>query len=326
MENGFRLIPQFERGEEMVANEWYPYLANFPSLDPKALEAPREVRFVGDQFVVRDGQRAQEIDFRGTVQAGIYQTLCANEGWDYELRAFYHLPSHVTGMARVGIDPTGGTDPSSADVVWVEGPFSNEWRTLAVRATAQAEQITLFLGGVDRHGGANRIFWDRVALCMIQPFCPDEPEEPEPECEERCIDFRKLPDPLVYQAPFTYQQLLITPLGQEVRGLDLGDPPGQLKLAFPPKGVRFDFSLAVSEVKMTVNNYAGRTLRFVVFDGGTVVQDFTEIVFNEVRAIPIVAPRITAVAVMGGDNESSVVEICLCLPRETDDMQTHRTG
>ncbi len=316
MEDGFRLIPQFERGEEIVANEWFPYLSNFPSLDPKALEMPREVRFVGDQFVVRDGQRAQQIDFRGTVQAGIYQTLCANKGWDYELRAFYHLPGRVTGVASVGIDPTGGTDPSSSDIVWVEGPNSNEWRTLAVRTTAQAEQITLFLGGVERHGGVNRIFWDRAALCAIQPFCPDIPDVDQP-CEDVCINFTELPPPLVYQAPFHYRQLEITPLGQEVRGFDLGDPPGQLKLAFPPEGVRFDFPLPVSEVKMTVNNYAGRILRFQVFDGPVIVQEFTEIVYNEVRTVAIAAPQITAVAVMGGNNESSVAEICLCLPPET---------
>ena len=317
MEDGFRLISQFERGEEMVANEWFPYFASFPSLDPQALEAPREASFDGDQFVVRDGQRAQQIDFRGTVQAGIYQTLCANEGWDYELRAFYHLPGRVSGRARIGIDPTGGTDPSSNDIVWIEGPTSNEWRTLAVRTTARADQITLFLGGVDRHGSVNRIFWDRAGLCFIQPFCLETPEE-EPDCERTCIDFNQLPDPHVYQGPFVYQQLSITPLGNVVQGLDLGDPPGQMKLAFPPAGVRFDFPLPVSEVVITVNNYAGRILRFMVFDGAMMIQDFTEIVINEVRTVTITASQMTGVAVMGGGNESSVVEICLCLPPETD--------
>ncbi|MCB0019820.1 MAG: hypothetical protein KDE09_18650, partial [Anaerolineales bacterium] len=254
--------------------------------------------------------------FRGTIQAGIYQQICANPGWCYELSGSYHLPAGGQGHARIGIDPLGGTDPSAASIVWVEGPVSNVWRPLNVQAVAQARQITLFLGGVERHGSQNRIFWDRVGLCARQPYCP-EPVEPEPEpCEEICIDFNDLPKPHVYTAPFSYKSLTITPLGQTVRAQDLGDPAGQLKLVFPREGVRVDFPVPLTELELTVNNYAGRTLRIVVFDGAAVIQDFTAVVANEVRTLNLTAPQMTAVAVMGGDNEASIVRLCTCLDPE----------
>lgn len=316
MEDGFHIVRGRTRGDErreaVVANEWEPYAAPFASLDPDALAAPRDVSFRPDEFIVRNGQRAQRIEFRGTMQAGIYQTICVNEGWSYELSARYHLPGLGTGRARIGIDPTGGTDPSSADVVWVETPTSSVWRPLAVRATARASRITLFLGGVDRRGGDNSLYWDRVRLCMIQPYCPPALEEPETPCREVCVDFSDLPRDREFSQPFTYQDLRITPFGPVVRATPIGDPPGVLKLGFGPKGVRFDLPEPVDEVTITVNNYAGRILNFAALVGETEALTFDEIVFNQVKTVKIQQPGMTGLIVRGGANEASVVQICYC--------------
>lgn len=318
LENGFRLLRQAERLEAVVANEWEPYAVPFATLDAKALGAPREAQFKPDEFILRDGQRAQRIDFRGAMQAGIYQQICVNEGWDYELSAQFHLPERVTGVARIGLDPTGGVDPAAASVVWVEAPASDVWWPLAVRTTAQGSSLTMFLGGVDRHGGFNTIFWDKVHLCQIQPICPpqrekpDEPPKPEEPCREVCVDFNDLPRDKQYGEPFMHRGLRITPLSEVVWTTGLGDPPGVVKLGFPPKGVMFDLPTAVAKVTITVNNYAGRILHFTALAGDQVVADFSEIVFNEMKTVEVEGEGITAVVVRGGDHESSVIQICFC--------------
>jgi hypothetical protein len=46
---------------------------------------------------------------------------------------------------RVGIDPTGGTDPFSPNVVWsVEAPAWDTWAHFQVQAIAQSNTITVF--------------------------------------------------------------------------------------------------------------------------------------------------------------------------------------
>jgi PKD repeat protein len=315
LEDGFRVLFQGERNQAIVANEWDAYAVPFATLDANALDAPRDVQFQADEFVVRDGQRAQRIGFRGAMQGGIYQTLCVNEGWDYELSGRYHLPGRVTGKARIGIDPLGGSDPAAAHVVWVEGDAVDVWRPLAVRATARAGQITLFLGGVDRHGGINTIYWDRVHLCLIQPFCPLLEEEPEPPCSEVCVDFNDLPRQAQFSEPFMHQDLRVTPLGEAVWSTLSGEPHGRIKLGFPRQGVRFDLPAPVDEVTITVNNYAGRLLHLAALVGETVVQAFPLIVHNEVQTVPLIQAGMTAVVVSGGENEAAVVELCFCRPR-----------
>ena len=314
IEDGFRRIMSDQQRVDLVANEWYPYEAVFPSLDKEALGAPRSAGFVADEFVIRDGQRAQRIDFRGTIQAGIYQQICANPGWDYEFSAKYHLPSPATGHARIGIDPTGGIDPSSSDIVWVEASSTLDWTDLSVRATARTRQITLFLGGVERHGGVNSIFWDRASLCFIQPFCPEEEV-----CEERCIEFGDLPLNASFTGPFAYQGLLVSPLGLPVYSTTIGDPAGVLKLGFPGTGVRFDLPGPVDKLSITVNNYAGRLLHFSVYQGAVLIRQFSEIVFNEVKEIVIEEDGMTAIEVSGGDNEASVIRLCACFPEREPD-------
>lgn len=312
LEDGFHILPGGEeRREAIVANEWLPYAAAFPTLDPQALDMPRDVQFRPDEFVVRDGQRAQRIDFRGAMQAGILQQVCANPGWDYEFSGRYHLPVRGRGRARLGIDPTGGTDPAAPSIVWVEAPVNTIWQPLAVRATARARQITLFLGGVDRHGGANTLYWDKVHLCQIQPTCLPEPEEP--TCREVCVDFTDLPEQMETSDPFEVGPLRVTPLDRVWTSF-IGDPSGQQKLGFAPKGVRFDLPTAVDEVTVTVNSYAGRVLNFTVLVGETAVQQVPVLVYNEVKTVTLTQPGLTGLIVSGGDNESSVVEICFCQP------------
>lgn len=67
---------------------------------------------------------------------------------------------------KVGIDPTGGTNPLSADVIWGPGaaPY-DQWANLSVVAEAEAPTITVFLYMSQSTGLAiNNVYWDNAAL------------------------------------------------------------------------------------------------------------------------------------------------------------------
>jgi hypothetical protein len=310
MEAGFRIINHLPNINGKVANEWLPYLRQLPSLKPGSTALAAEATFRSHEMIYRDGRRAQMLTTRGTLQAGIYQRIDANIGWDYEFTAFYHLPKPTGAKACIGIDPNGGSDPAAESVVWVSAGDDDHWRNLSVRATAKRDTITCFLGVRDENGGGSTIYWDRAELFFIQPYCPEK------TCQPTCVNFNTLKPDTYFQAPFTHRQLTFTPLGEPLRTTTMGDPPGQLKLAFPNKGVRVDFPQAVDELTITVNNYAGRVLSFTVFDNDNVLNTFNEIVYNEVKTFTIKEPHMTAIAISGGNNEASIVEICLCLPPE----------
>jgi hypothetical protein len=200
-----------------VANGWQEYTgadSAGPLMIGIAYVAPAaDDIFVAEEMLVHGGERAQRIRFEGTGNAGILQCVGANKAWDYQITAWYSLhpqaggasqamvdendipPDPLTaGVARLGIDPLGGTDPRAASVVWSEGRMRGEWAQLAVRAVAERSQITIFLEGMGDEGLKTDVAFDDVALIPVQPFCVEkEPEEPQPERpkpEERCVDFR----------------------------------------------------------------------------------------------------------------------------------------
>ncbi len=129
----------------IVANEWEPY-GSAGDVDSGAAAASP---FVAEEMVVHDGQRSQHIRGSGTSIFGLYQSIGANVGWDYQISFWYHVGSSGAGSGagtvRLGIDPGGGTDPAAAAIVWTSGTDQTAWRQLAVRATATARAITIFL-------------------------------------------------------------------------------------------------------------------------------------------------------------------------------------
>jgi hypothetical protein len=54
-------------------------------------------------------------------------------------------------LCFIGIDPTGGTDPLSSNIVWSDGEFSDDaWKRIEVSAVAQSSIITIFLKHVQK--------------------------------------------------------------------------------------------------------------------------------------------------------------------------------
>jgi len=84
----------------------------------------------------------------GAKDGGVQQSIAARPGSDVVVQAW--TLTYKDGTAglrnRVGIDPTGGTDPGAGRVVWSSWiETGGSWERIAVAAPAQAERVTIFL-------------------------------------------------------------------------------------------------------------------------------------------------------------------------------------
>lgn len=243
-EDGFRYksIKEARRIDEdmIVANEWQPFASPVLIIDPEQRDIPafKAAYFVPDEFICRDGQRAQGIRLEGSGIAGIRQSVCANKGWDYELTTFYHLPVHFTGMARIGIDPDGGTDATADSVVWVTASSVSEWVHMSVRVTARQRKITCFIG-VYQEGGESEMYIDHSVLFMIQPCDPyllitrekDSREDCCPVDEPEKRDFEQLEKYMTHDLTMYYPgTATYNATASGVRLIDEHNPPPVFRL------------------------------------------------------------------------------------------------
>jgi len=71
---------------------------------------------------------------------------------------------------KVGIDPTGGTDPNSANIVWsaTAAPY-DQWAEMSAVATAEGDAVTVFLYMTQSSGLAlNNVYWDNISLVRTE--------------------------------------------------------------------------------------------------------------------------------------------------------------
>jgi len=134
---------------------------------------------------VRSGEKSQHyFSFWSTHEGGMYQQVTAVPGGLYCLSIWGHawsarttLPGYVSDPddhgylnQRVGIDPTGGADWQSPNVVWGEMRMQyDEFGEFVVSATAQADVITVFAWSQAnipvKH---NDVYWDDATLTLQQ--------------------------------------------------------------------------------------------------------------------------------------------------------------
>ena len=123
----------------------------------------------------------------GQVKGGACQRVAVAPGRPVTLRAWlwtYQADQlgkgkDVIACGRVGIDPTGGTDPNSTNVVWSPlataqdwwGSHSRKWIDMAVTATPTGGYATAFLqGGADSEMAWTVFCWDDVVLAQEPPL------------------------------------------------------------------------------------------------------------------------------------------------------------
>jgi hypothetical protein len=213
-EHGFRIIASRTERQTLtsaiIANEWYPFVyetvtANAPGdgnlksvVNATDTAVNVDVLYKPDEYINRDGQRAQVIELKGSGMAGIRQTVPVNIGWDYEFTTYYHLPLPTEDCKLIiGIDPNGGIDPSDTNIQWVTAGPVERWVHASVRVCAMSERITCFVGMLQTDG-TSILYIDRTALFMIQPkygTLPDRRKGDEQDCPIEEIeghDFNRL--------------------------------------------------------------------------------------------------------------------------------------
>jgi len=127
-----------------------------------------------------DGADSQQIYSDKTFDAGIYQTVRQLQpGAWYLFRLGYALAAKYYGGPNVrvdsigrqiGVDPTGGADVTSANVIWgaelFNGNAALNLPEMQMLFAARADRATIFLRAKARDGagGENRVWFD--AVCM----------------------------------------------------------------------------------------------------------------------------------------------------------------
>jgi hypothetical protein len=173
-------------GEVSVANGWFPWWQDGPGQDKGYYRRPEYKPEDASRYGrrrVRSGNFAQKFfNTFSTHNAGILQqvqvpvdSILTLSAWVQAWSSQYHDPDTVKdpGNYRVyiGIDPTGGTDWSSPNVVWSEPAIQyNTWINLQLQAKAKAGTITVFLRGQPEFRTQfNDSYWDDICLTVQRP-------------------------------------------------------------------------------------------------------------------------------------------------------------
>lgn len=130
----------------------------------------------------------------GTFQAGVYQVVQkVTPGallhlqiwgltWSCNSESKGNCGNNTSGdpspmHLRIGIDPTGGTDPFSPNIVWsAEVNAWDTWTLLQVEATAVNSTITVFAYSYpDYRSQDNNVYLDDASLIEVAPPATDTP-------------------------------------------------------------------------------------------------------------------------------------------------------
>ena len=166
-----------------VVNAWQPFIFN---------GSPPQFRWVNNEGIYR-GQ-SQQIFSTNTFDAGIYQVitnLTPNNyywfrlGWAPAAKSYSgpNVDSNAVGR-KVGVDPFGGTDPKSPNVIWGPDFFGDtkglNRNQLILFFPARASSVTIFMRALatDGSNGENRVWFN--APCMearpdVPPAAPLQP-------------------------------------------------------------------------------------------------------------------------------------------------------
>ena len=193
-------VPQLQMpaGWEPWWAEW-PHDTDWQNLRPEFSESSV---WAGYASRVHGGDKAMRY-FKGwaTFTAGARQTVGGiTPGVTLELTAWGHswhcedwdachedqasgpprawsYPEGVSVFMRVGIDPTGGADPVSGNVVWSEGVSAlDKYRQFSVRAQARSDRVTAFLWASQSAPAENQdAYWDDASLIVVGPGSASQP-------------------------------------------------------------------------------------------------------------------------------------------------------
>ncbi len=169
-----------------VAANWQPWHLPTPSGQPTSINARPEYR-PAPPTRVRSGGAAQEYNtFFATHTAGVYQRVPVTPDTDLRLSVYVYVWSSGTFanpdvseqpnrvIINVGLDPTGGTDPTSASIIWsADAEYYDQYREMSVTARSKGTAVTVFVRTAPRgFVGVNNIYLDDAMLAPLSEFPP----------------------------------------------------------------------------------------------------------------------------------------------------------
>ena len=176
----------------------------------------------------------------------------------------------------VGIDPTGGCDPSADTVVWGQGAhiYNSYYEVPAVEVKAQADQITVFTKAREEWGFRNGdAYWEDAVLERVSEPAPPQPE-PDPQRGKPRIDYKSVVNVVPPETPpqkaaeifldgwIRSREMTGGSYDQAAIG-DLSDRTARLHL-IPPEEM-YDF------VEFYRQNYSGVKVEFVNAEGNEIL-------------------------------------------------------
>jgi len=149
----------------IAQNGWHPELTDHP----QGVQAHTGQGFAGS------------IAGSNVKNGGIYQTIQVDPDQTYEVSAYiytYQTPDGQRGdvACRLGIDPTGGTDPKGPYVLWTPyRPSHKTWSRISLRAAANGDRMTIFLDHLQVLGLIyNLTIFDDVSIRPVEPLPPEQ--------------------------------------------------------------------------------------------------------------------------------------------------------
>ncbi|MEJ2748091.1 MAG: hypothetical protein P8183_09320 [Anaerolineae bacterium] len=163
---------------------WAPYWRDNPRPETWINIMPEYTASTPDQVnpdrVLSGDRSLHYFSFFSTHEGGAYQQVTAVPGGLYCFSAYGHSWSAATDsdwysdpdpnngemFQKVGIDPTGGTDWTSPDIIWSsEREQYDYFGQFTIEAVAQANTVTVFLySRSNKPVKHNDVYWDNAAL------------------------------------------------------------------------------------------------------------------------------------------------------------------
>lgn len=116
----------------------------------------------------------QKIDTQGKAwSAGVWQSVPnVIAGHGYRAEAGWAVSQNTTAQGRIGIDPTGGTDPNSANIVWSQPILLCRSCHYVVQAYAAGPVLTVFMQVTIAHPQGSDNSWITAIGVKPDPSMP----------------------------------------------------------------------------------------------------------------------------------------------------------
>ena len=166
-----------------VAAEWNPWHMEGPG-SPSWQNRQPSYSSMDDEGDVREGSFAQRVaSFYETHEAGMYQVVETGItiGMKLEFSAYAHVWSNASEdrsvseydgdvFVQVGIDPSGGSDPSSNEIIWSTlTERYDEYIQHVVSAVSKSNQVTVYVRSlVLKPQAYSQILWDDAILREVE--------------------------------------------------------------------------------------------------------------------------------------------------------------